>query len=68
MNKGTKTLKIFTVVIVFILPLLQTINAEETFSRKNAVVIAVEKVGAAVANLSTEKIPVERRQLPFLCF
>lgn len=42
--------------------------AQETFPRRNAVVIAIEKVGVAVANLSTEKMLVERHTDPFLGF
>ena len=54
---------------IFILLLLPTIRAqEETFPRRNAVVAAVEKVGKAVANLSTEKMLIERRVDPFFGF
>ncbi len=55
--------KFFTTIV---LPLACTLllcsesKAQESSPRRNAAVIAVEKVGPAVANLSTEKLLVER--------
>lgn len=39
---------------------------EPAFERRNPVVIAVEKVGPAVANISTERMVAERRSDPFM--
>lgn len=68
MNKNAKIfIKFFTVITLFFLSLLPTaINAQETFTRRNAVVIAAEKVGPAVANLSTERLLVESVLAPFM--
>ncbi|ODS31727.1 MAG: serine proteinase DegP [Candidatus Scalindua rubra] len=68
MNKNIKTFICTVIVIAYILLLIPTITAQETFTRRNAVVIAVEKVGSAVANLSTERMLVERRIDPFFGF
>lgn len=67
MKKESKTLVRFVAVNIFLLFSLlpATINAQETFPRRNAIVAAVEKVGSSVANLSTERLLVERRIDPF---
>ncbi len=67
MKKEPETLIRFVAVIIFFLFSLlpATIYAQETFPRRNAIVAAVEKVGSSVANLSTEKLLVERRIDPF---
>ena len=68
MNRYGKLLTIFTTATAFVLLSIGIAGALETFSRRNAVVIAVEKVGVAVANLSTEKMLVERHADPFWGF
>lgn len=55
-----------TLLLFSLLPV--SVAAQETFSRRNAVVIAIEKVGASVANLSTERFLVERHIDPFFGF
>lgn len=67
MKKGPNTFVWFvTVKILFLFSLLPaTANAQETFPRRNAIVVAVEKVGSSVANLSTERLLVERLRDPF---
>jgi serine protease Do len=67
-EQNPKIFVTFATVVIFILLLLPTIRAQETFPRRNAVVIAVEKVGKAVANLSTEKMLAERHVDPFFGF
>ncbi len=68
MNKNAKIFVTFATAAIFILLLPSTICAQEIFPRRNAVVIAVERVGKAVANLSTEKMLVERHVDPFFGF
>ncbi|GAX60803.1 trypsin-like serine proteases [Candidatus Scalindua japonica] len=67
MKKGYKPFIWFVAVkILLLISLLPaTINAKETFPRRNAIVAAVEKVGSSVANLSTERLLVDRRADPF---
>ncbi len=60
MNKNAKIFVTFATAAIFILLLPSTICAQEIFPRRNTVVIAVERVGKAVANLSTEKMLLER--------
>lgn len=68
MNKNAKIFVTFTTVALFVLLLHPAIRAQETLPRRNTVVIAVEKAGKAVANLSTEKMLVKKRVDPFFDF
>ncbi len=68
MSKNIKAFICTVIAIAYILLLIPTITAQETLTRRNAVVIAVEKVDSTVANLSTEKLLVERYIDPFFGF
>lgn len=68
MNKNAKFFIFVTIIIASTLLLHLTIQARETFPRRNAVVMAIEKVGNAVAHLSTEKMLIEKQIGPLFNF